>query len=167
MEINKMTVSLQPVRLNEKQILQNLYSLYLHDLSRYNTSLELSVNGSFEFDVFESIWEEEGLSPFFLKKNETIIGFLLLLERPFLKKEYDHAVNDIFILNKFRGKGYGYPALKELFKKKSGNYFVIELAKNLPAVSFWKKVYKSLEVEFEEREETLDGENCLIQTFHV
>ena len=109
----------------------------------------------------------DGISPFFIKEDKKIIGFLLLLERPYLKKENDFGINDLFILNKYKGKGFGRQAVKELFEKKQGKYFVIELVENKPAVLFWKKLYKELQIEFEERAELIDEEPCLIQTFSI
>jgi len=158
---------LEKVNTKDIHILKNLYSLYLHDLSRFTENLNIGIDGSFHFDDLEILWEEEGFSPYFIKHTDDIIGFLLLLERPFLKKENEFGVNDIFILNKFRGKGFGKQALEKLFKDKPGKYFVVELLENQPAVLFWEKVYKQLNIDFEERKERIDDEPCLVQTFTV
>ncbi|MEJ9232398.1 GNAT family N-acetyltransferase [Peribacillus butanolivorans] len=162
-----MTVSLNPISKDEKHILQNLYSQYLHDLSEYTEGLDISADGSFEFDSFELIWTREGLTPYFLKKDKTILGFLLLLERPFLKKDYDYSINDIFMLKKYRRKGIAITLLKEVFKQKKGSYFVIELAKNTPAVIFWRKIFSELNIDFEEEKKIVDDEECLVQSFQI
>ncbi len=158
---------LEKVNKKDIHILKNLYSLYLHDLSRFTENLDIGIDGSFHFDDLEILWEEEGFSPYFIKHADDIIGFLLLLERPFLKRENEFGVNDIFLLNKFRGKGFGKRALEKLFKDKPGKYFVVELLENQPAVLFWKKAYKQLNIEFEERKERIDDEPCLVQTFTI
>lgn len=75
--------------------------------------------------------------------------------------------NDIFILNKFRGKGFGKRALGNLFKDKPVKYFVVELWENQPVVLFWKKAYKQLNIEFDERKELIDGKPCLVQPFSI
>lgn len=162
-----MTVSLNPVSKYEKHILHNLYSLYLHDLSEFTDGLDISTNGSFEFDSFELIWEREGLTPYFFKKDMEIVGFLLLLERPFLTKDYDYSINDIFMLKKFRRKGIALSLLEELFKQKKGRYFVVELAKNGPAVLFWRNIYRELNIVFEETKKIDDNEECLVQSFQI
>ncbi|MDM5214406.1 GNAT family N-acetyltransferase [Peribacillus sp. NJ4] len=162
-----MTVSLNPISNDEKHILQNLYSLYLHDLSEYTDGLDISTDGSFEFDSFELIWKEEGVTPYFLKKDKTIVGFLLLLERPFLKKDCDYSINDIFMLKKYRRKGIAISLLKELFKQKKGSYYIVELAKNIPAVIFWRRVFSALNIEFEEKKKIVDDEECLVQSFRI
>ncbi|MEC5425870.1 GNAT family N-acetyltransferase [Virgibacillus sp. C22-A2] len=148
-------------------ILRNLYSLYLHDLSKFTKKLDLGIDGSFHFDDLDLFWNVEGFSPYFIKHEDDIIGFLLLLERPFLNKESDFGVNDIFIINKFRGKGFGKQVLVKLFNEKPGKYFVIELLENKPAVLFWEKAYKQLNIEFDERKELIDDEPCLVQTFTI
>lgn len=162
-----MTISLCEVRETESMILQNFYSLYLHDLSKFTTNLDIGPEGAFEFDELDMFWKTDGLTPYFIKMNDEIIGFLLLLERPFLSKENDFGINDLFILNKFKGKGYGQQAVAKLFQMKRGKYFVMELVENTPAVSFWKKVFKELSIEYEEKTELVDDESCFIQTFKV
>lgn len=162
-----MTITLQLASEKEKAILQNLYSLYLHDLSKFTTNLDIREDGSFYFEELDLFWKEEGLSPYFIKYNDSIIGFILLLERPFLKKENDFGINDIFILNKYKCKGLAGKALVKLFAEKHGRYFVMELVENIPAVSFWKKVYEQLNIEFDEKMEVIDDDACLIQTFTI
>ncbi|TQR18998.1 GNAT family N-acetyltransferase [Psychrobacillus vulpis] len=162
-----MTISLQVVSEIESPILRNLYSLYLHDLSTFTTNIDIAADGFFHFEDLHTFWKIEGISPYFIKYEDSIIGFLLLLERPFLKKDSDYCVNDIFILNKYKGKGLGKQVLQKLFAEKHGRYTVIELVENVPAVSFWKKVYKQLNIEFDEKSELVDGEPCFIQTFSI
>lgn len=160
-------IDLQLVSETEAPILRNLYALYLHDLSRFTKNIDIGIDGYFHFEDLDTFWNVEGISPYFIKNDNSIIGFLLLLERPFLKKESDFGVNDIFILNKYKGNGFGSKALEKLFKEKRGKYFVIELEENRPAVSFWKKIYVQQNIKFDEKNEIVDDENCLIQTFTI
>ena len=162
-----MSVILKEVQESESHILRNLYSLYLHDLSKFTTNINIGKDGFFEYDDLNTFWKVNGITPFFIEVNDCIIGFLLLLERPFLKKENDFGINDIFILNKYKGKGLGKQAVGNLFLKKPGKYFVVELVQNIPAVSFWKKIYNDLDIVYQERKEIIDDESCLIQTFHI
>jgi predicted acetyltransferase len=139
----------------------------LHDLSKFTSMLDIGEEGSFDYEGIDKFWIVEGLSPYFIKLDNMIIGFILLVERPFLTKENDFGVNDIFILNKYKGKGLGRQAIKMLFQEKQGKYFVVELMENRPAVSFWKKLYNELDIQYEERQAIMDDELCLIQTFEI
>lgn len=162
-----MVVVLQAVQGSEKEILRNLYALYLHDLSTFTPNITIGANGFFEYEDLHMFWGNDGITPYFIKSDSDIVGFILLLERPFLKKEHDFSIHDIFILNQFKGKGIGKQVIESLLKEKRGKYFVIELVKNVPAVSFWKKVYRELNIEFDEKIQLIDDEECLVQTFEI
>lgn len=162
-----MSVILKEVLEIEKTILRNLYSLYLHDLSKFTSMIDIGVDGSFEYESLDKFWEIDGLSPYFIILDGSIIGFILLLERPFLTKENDLGINDFFILNKYKGKGLAAKAAVKLFEEKQGHYFVMQVIENKRAVSFWKKLYQELNIEINERQELIDDEQCLIQTFKI
>jgi len=142
-----MTVKLQEVLESEKSILRNLYSLYLHELSKYTTNLDISEDGLFHFEELDKFWNVDGMSPYFIMFDEKVVGFLLLLERPFLKKSNDYGINDLFILNKCKGKGLATQVVRTLFEEKPGRYFVMQVVENKRAVAFWKKVYHELNIE--------------------
>ncbi|MBO0588620.1 GNAT family N-acetyltransferase [Sporosarcina sp. E16_8] len=162
-----MTVKLKEVLEIEKSILRNFYSLYLHELSNFTTNLDVGEDGVFHYEELDKFWDVDGLSPYFIKLNDEIIGFILLLERPFLKKSNDYGINDFFILNKYKGKGLAVQAAGKIFEEKTGQYFVMQVVENKRAVAFWKKVYNELNIETHERQDLIDDELCLIQTFKI
>ncbi|MEK4080525.1 GNAT family N-acetyltransferase [Solibacillus sp. FSL K6-1126] len=158
-----MPISLVPILESEKTILRNLYSLYLHDLSKFSSMIDLGIDGSFKYESLDKFWYIDGISPYFIKLEESIIGFILLLERPFLTEENDLGINDFFIINKYKGKGVA----AKLFEAKQGQYFVIQVIENKRAVSFWRNLYIELNINITEKQELIDGEQCLIQTFKI
>jgi predicted acetyltransferase len=161
-----MKVILEKIRPDNKEVLRNLYSLYLHDLSAYTKGLQISEDGSYEFDSFSLIWEKEGVTPYFIIAGGKLAGFILILEAPFTKK-VDKVINDFFILNPFRGIGVAKAAVSEIFADNKGSYYISQLVKNQKAVSFWKKVYQQKGIIFEEQSEVEDGEEVVYQTFVV
>lgn len=162
-----MNLFLKEVLETDKTILQNLFSLYLHDLSNFTSQIDIGEEGSFAYDGIDEFWEVNGISPYFITLDENIVGFILLVERPFLKNEYDYGVNDLFILNKFKGRGLGTKAIEKLFQLKKGTYFVIELMENKPAISFWKRIYTKMNIQYKEKQDVVDDELCFIQTFII
>ncbi|WP_432361332.1 GNAT family N-acetyltransferase [Sporosarcina sp. UB5] len=162
-----MTIILKKVPESEKSTLRNFYSLYLHELSNYTTNLDIGEDGVFHFEELDQFWDVDGLSPYFITLDDKVIGFILLVERPFLKKDNDYGINDFFILNKYKGKGLAVQAAEVLFREKPGQYFVMQVVENKRAVAFWKKVYNELNIETHDRQELIDDERCLIQTFKV
>lgn len=162
-----MNIILKEVLESEKSTLRNLYSLYLHELSNFTTNINLGEDGVFHYDELDDFWKIDGLSPYFITSNEKIIGFMLLLERPFLKKSNDYGINDFFILNQYKGKGLAVQAARKVFEEKPGQYFIIQVVENKRAIAFWKKVYTGLNIETNEKQDLIDEELCLIQTFKV
>lgn len=150
----------------DKTLLKNLYSFYLHDLSAYSSSLKINEEGMFEFDSFDVIWEKDGINPYLIKEEDELLGFMLLLEAPFTKK-VDYCINDFFLYNRYRGKGYADKVIQQLFGNKPGSYYVAQLENNKRAVSFWKKIYQQMGINYEESFEIEDGEKVVYQTFEV
>ena len=97
----------------------------------------------FGYKDLHMFWKNDGITPYFIKVDHSIVGFLLLLERPFLKKENDFGINDIFILNQYKGKGIGKQAVENLLEEKRGQYFVIELLKMYQQCRFGRKYIKT------------------------
>jgi len=52
----------------------------------------MGANGFFEYEDLHMFWENDGITPYFIKVDNNIVGFLLLLERPFLEEENDFGV---------------------------------------------------------------------------
>jgi predicted acetyltransferase len=157
MELIKATIE-------DKPLLKNLYSYYLHDLSAYSESLKPNEEGAFEFDSFDMLWETEGINPYLLHVEDEFIGFLMVLESPFTEK-VDFVINDFFIYNGFRGKGLAEEAVGILFQEKQGSYYISQLMKNSRAVRFWKKIYEQYQIVYEETVECQDNEEVVYQTF--
>lgn len=161
-----MKVFLKKVDPDKKEVLRNLYSLYLHDLSAYTAGLQISESGSFEFDSFSLIGEKVGVTPYFIMADENLAGFVLILEAPFTTK-VDKVINDFFVLNPYRGKGVAKAAVSEIFTHNKGSYYISQLVKNRTALYFWKKVYQQDGIDYAEQSEIQDGEEVVYQTFLV
>lgn len=157
------------VDINQKTILKNFMTLFLHDLSEFNEELDINPeNGLFEFDVLEWFFDKEGLAPYFIVHEHQTIGFILLQSAPFVNLErYDFLVNSFFILKKYRRKGLGKQAAQQVFEQFPGRYAIGQLSGNQPAIAFWRSVYRFMKIEFEEKEVLEEGTKTLYQYFSV
>ncbi|MGV3465892.1 MAG: GNAT family N-acetyltransferase [Heyndrickxia sp.] len=143
-------IEVVPIKVEEKHILKNIYPLYLHDLSPYNGE-DINQDGLYDIDFLDLFWKEEGLLPYFIKKEEKMIGFILVQNGKYGPPTgEDFYISEFFILRKYRRSGVGTSAFKELIESKPGTYLLGQLPSNLPAIKFWKNVYKALNIEFEE-----------------
>lgn len=152
----------------QKHVLENLMTLFLHDLSEYADDILIDSDGLHRFDVLDWFFEKEGLTPYFIESEGAILGFILIQSGAYTNPEHaDYVLNSYFILKRYRRQGVGSAAAAEFFKQYPGRYCVGQLKKNVPAVRFWKRVYERNHLEFREREREEDGHSLLEQFFSV
>jgi predicted acetyltransferase len=161
-------ITIEKIHISQKQHLRNLMSLYLHDISEYDSVIELNNELIYEFDVLDLFFKKDGLDPFYILKDLKIIGFILIQSSPFTNIEYtDYVINSMFVIKKYRRQGFGVQAINRLFEILPGRYSVGQLVTNEPAVLFWKAVYSKCGIEFEEREVTEHDMKLVYQNFTV
>ncbi|WP_405169544.1 GNAT family N-acetyltransferase [Paenibacillus sp. FSL H3-0286] len=163
-----------------KFIINNLYPLYLHDLSEIWGTIP-NRYGVFEEDetqtlqeqnkVFDIWWEKAGiLYPYLIKENDIPVGFALVATPPYTPSVCEFYLNEFFILRPYRGKGIAEYAAKEVFKLHLGNW---ELQTNPTdtnrrAQHFWRKTLKEYTSDsyLEECGKSYDDELKMIFTFN-
>lgn len=161
-----MSVELVKIQLKEKNILDNLIHLYLHDLSAYTNQLSINEQGVFIYENLDCFFADSNLTPFFIMLENQIIGFILFV-KTLENDKIDYCINDIFLLNKYRGRGLGKEAVKQLLSSFPGNYYVLQLEKNQPAIRFWKAFYQKYNLVYTEEAIIEDEEACIAQTFYT
>lgn len=161
-------IKLEKVTYSRKDLLKNLMSLYLHELSLYSKDLDISNDGFFEYDGLDLFWEKEELIPLVIYSADNIVGFILLTSPPYAPKDIDICIHEFFILNKYRKQGIGTNAINKVMKKYKGKYYITQLENNKPAVQFWQKYYKMNSIEYSEEQITTEyGDKCITQIFSV
>lgn len=151
-----------------KRTLENLMTLFLHDLSEYADDIRIDPDGLHRFDVLDWFFEKEGLIPYFIEAEGDILGFILIQSGAYTNPDLaDYVLNSFFILKRYRGRGVGTGAVTDFLKQHPGRYCVAQLKKNVPAVRFWKRVYERNRLEFREREREEDGHPIVEQFFRV
>lgn len=63
---------------NDIELLENLMTLYLHDLSSYAKDLKINVRGKFIYDGMNYYFSEAELMPFLILYGDEPAGFILL-----------------------------------------------------------------------------------------
>lgn len=164
--MNKTDIQLMPIQLEQKEILRNLYSLYLHDLSQYTKELQITEDGTYYFEGFEWIFRNPRLQSYLIYQADQLLGFTTLVETK-SKEEIDFIINDLFIVHNARGKGVAQCVIDQILFSKAGRYRVYQLKENLRAISFWRKYFQTREIPYKEVELAEDGDPCVAQTFEV
>lgn len=130
-------VEIRKAGIEDKPIIQNLARFYIHDLSEYQKR-KCPDNGLFEDEDYIRYWTEDGFSPYLIKCENELAGFALI-DRGGSSEQIDHQIGEFFILRKFRGDGIAYRAAREIFSKHPGNWEVMAIKDNIPAIKFWER----------------------------
>jgi len=88
-------------------------------------------------DEFFEDWKAGTNHPYLIKAGSELAGFAGV-------KAYEegHCIQEFFVLRKFRRQGVGRRIAIELFEKFPGDWRVQQLAKNTPAIGFWRAVVR-------------------------
>lgn len=142
-------VYLSQVAYEDKHILQNLMELCQHDYSEFNGD-DVNQYGLFGYRYLDHYWTEEGRYPFFIWHGKRLAGFALVrtLATDELITDGDknegvvktYSMAEFFIMRKYRRKGVGQSAARQLFDRFVGRWRVGQDADNLPAQIFWRKL---------------------------
>ncbi|MFB5762444.1 GNAT family N-acetyltransferase [Paenibacillus medicaginis] len=152
-----MKVTVELCSIEDKFIINNMYPLYLHDLSEV---WERKTNryGVFEEDdtrtlaeqnrVFDIWWEHPGvLFPYIIRVDDLPAGFALVATPPYTPcpRFIDYYLNEFFLLRNYRGEGVGEKAVRQLIGKMPGHWELQTnpTARNERAIKFWRKTLKA------------------------
>ena len=131
-----LNISLYKAGINDKGLLDNLLQLYLHDLSEF-IAIDVGPNGKYEQSLSSQYVSSFDKSAFIIHAEYHIIGFVLV--EP---SGSDLKVNDLFVLNMWRGKGVGSSVVENLLKQ--GKTLVSQFnSKNELAKFFWNNIGKN------------------------
>ena len=132
--------TLTPASLDLKPVLENLMHLYLYDFTDY-TGDDTDAQGRFIDENLERYWVEPGRFAFLFQVDGKYAGFGLVREisKP-AETPRTCSIAEYFIMRKYRRQGIGKRAAWQIFDRFPGHWVVEEMANNLPAQRFWRKI---------------------------
>ena len=130
-------------------VFRNLYPLYLHDLSAFNSAAP-NEHGILESNPYRTLEEQmeahnawlelpDSLFPYLIRVDGAPAGFCLVATHPHIERDSDYLIHEFFLLHAYRGRGVGQQAAVQAFDRFRGRWHVYVLPDNLRAVSFWRK----------------------------
>ncbi|MBU5592321.1 GNAT family N-acetyltransferase [Clostridium sp. MSJ-4] len=165
--MNLNETKLERITVDSKAKLENLMSIYLHDLSEFAADLKINEEGRFEYDGLELYFKSEDLTPYFIIYQGEVAGFVLFNKGKYVPKDIDYVIHELFILKGFRKKGIGIAAIRILLDQCKGKYRIVQISTNKIAVNFWIKFYENQGIKYIESKEKLDDLDGNVQIFNV
>lgn len=159
-----MKISISLTDQSTKFIVNNLYPLYLHDLSEvwewkpnrygvYEDDDILTLNE--QNKVFDVWWENPSvLFPYLVRVDDIPAGFAFVATPPYTPHSSEFFMNEFFMLRPFRGKGIAEAAAVQVFNKHKGSWELQTnpTEANKRAQSFWRKTIQNYTSESHQEE---------------
>jgi predicted acetyltransferase len=127
----------------DRQWLTNVYPFYLHDLSEFDEHYyTLNDRGLWEPDHLPSWLQDDTDHSLIIRQSETRVGFALVNHAPsvHMMPGFHFRLAEFFILKRYRRTGIGLRAAQALFDRFRGRWQLSILARNAPAIAFWRRV---------------------------
>jgi predicted acetyltransferase len=149
----------------QAQVIQNLVQLYTHDFSEFWAGTargDLHPDGRFDAYPLENYWTLPNWSPLLIWNNRALAGFSLINDRTHSGRPANRNVGEFFIVRKYRGRGVGRSAIRQIFSRYPGSWELAVARRNIAARDFWRKTIQgSAEVsglqEYDSNDERWNG----------
>jgi predicted acetyltransferase len=136
----KIMIELVRVLKEEEQILHNLMQFYIYEFTQYLPTITFEEKGLYKPFDLTPYWSSPNLHPFFIKKEDELIGFALVESAT---ETEPNTILEFFIIRKYNGKGFGKLAATKLFTMFPGKWHITQIEKNYPAQAFWRSTISS------------------------
>ncbi len=133
---------LQEIKIEDKDKLNKLMQLYLHDISKDFKMDFISETCNYAYENLSDYYTKNDHKGYFIIHNENIAGFILY------KYENLHIVQEFFVPNNYKRAGIGKNAAIKLFDMYKGNWEVKCVPNSVQAEKFWNKVIKEYTNDF-------------------
>jgi predicted acetyltransferase len=135
-----MNIEISPAAVNERPILRQLMELYQYDFSEFDNA-DITPMGLYDYPYLDHYWVEPERSPFLVRVNSNLAGFVLVARYNYLTRQKDcWVMAEFFIMRKYRHQGIGEYVAQYIFDRFRGTWQVGQITENKPAISFWRKV---------------------------
>lgn len=164
-------VVLEPAGVEKREVLGNLFQLYIHDFSEHWAGTErgeLSEAGLFDpYPHLDSYWTDAGREPFLVRAGGGLAGFILINRHSHSGLALDHAIAEFFVVRKHRRGGVGRAAALAAIRPRAGQWELAVARKNVGALAFWRTVAAEVAEGSVDEIDTTDRWNGIILRFRI
>ncbi len=133
-------IVVSPATVDERPILRHLMELYLYDFSEFDGA-DIGPMGLYDYPYLDHYWVEDGRTPFLVRLEGELAGFVLVWRYNYLTGHKDAWVMaEFFIMRKYRQRGVGEQVARWIFDHHPGAWQVSQIPENKVATTFWRKV---------------------------
>ena len=126
---------LVPIARAHEPVLRELLNLYLYELSDL-VGADPDEHGRFEYDWLDHYWTEPDRHAFFIRRDATTAGFVLI--NAHTASGAAHGIAEFFVLRRHRRSGIGRTAAIAAFTRFPGTWELVTDVENVRAAAFWR-----------------------------
>ena len=131
-------ITLQPVRLDQRQKLWNIFQKFLYEMTNYYDDV-MDEDGNYHYGYFDAYFEDPNREALFLYLGDSLVGFAMLNRHSYLGAAPDHVLAEFTIFPMYRRRHWGLEAAQALFTQYPGSWEVKYNLKNAGAKALWTK----------------------------
>ena len=120
----------------DREELECWVQVYLNELNNF-FPIDKNDKGLYIYDSLDKYFNYSGNNAFFIIENNIIVGFVLIN-----KNNDERVVQEAFIANEFKRKGYCRKAIYEIFERFRGNWNIKVVPNSIDAENFWINIVK-------------------------
>jgi predicted acetyltransferase len=138
-----MRITIDPAALDERATLVNLLQLYFYDFSEIIEDDDGEVDGRGRFPDYrylDAYFDDPDRFPFLFRVDGRLAGCALVRRLAGPGDEPSWSMAEFFVLRRYRRRGVGRAAARDLFDRFPGRWEVGELHANTAAIRFWRRV---------------------------
>ena len=135
-----MKIELRPARSQDVPALRRLMQLYLYDFAAIDDWV-IADDGSYgDAATIEGYWTDPSMTSYLVRVDGVLAGFVLSRDGAYFAGDGTRDISEFFILRRHRRQGIGSEVARRLFDAFPGKWEVSQLASNIDAQRFWRRV---------------------------
>jgi predicted acetyltransferase len=135
-----MEIELREAGAGDRPVLRRLMQLYLYDFAAID-GWDIADDAQYGNAArIEGFWTESKRRSFLVHVDGRLAGFALVRDGAYFAGEGTHEISEFFVLRRYRRQGVGARVAARVFDLHRGRWEVNELASNVEAQAFWRRV---------------------------
>ena len=136
-----MNVEIVPIPEDRQDVLFQLWQLYVYDFSELDGG-DVGEDGRYASSIYlGEYWRDPRRHPYVVRVDGKLAGFVLVHRRERLADDPGVTrMAEFFIMRKYRRRGVGELVATRIFDQFPGRWDVSEIAQNVGAQAFWRRV---------------------------
>jgi len=134
------SVEVREARAGDRPVLRRLMQLYLYDFAAID-GWNIGDDGRYgSASRIARFWTDRTRTSFLVRLDGRLAGFVLIRDGAHFAGKGTREISEFFVLRRYRRRGVGERAATRVFDMFPGKWELCELASNVDAQAFWRRV---------------------------